>query len=98
MSAAPPVRSHAARTVVLETLEWVFALAGEIVGSHAPWEMDAELDALEAIHKVLSKTLVSLPKEQLVVLGRALHALVESRDFEIAQLETDYRENESEGR
>jgi hypothetical protein len=96
--AAPPVGPRAARKAVDTEIRWIFDMAHELTGAHAPWEMDVEREAIDEMRKVVLATLFDLPKTKLLALGRKLHELAEARDFQSDQLESDYMAAESEGR
>lgn len=95
--AAPPVGPRTARKAVSTEIGWIFDMAHELTGAHAPWEMDVEREAVDAMRKVVLVALLDLPKTKLLALGRKLHELAEARDFESDQLERDYMTRESRG-
>ena len=68
---------------ISKTLDEIFGGADEIIGSHAPYEMDAErrfvADAREAIEEALGR----LHKPALDALNRKLGAIIKVRDATI---------------
>lgn len=79
-------------SAIVETLDTIFGGADEIIGSHAPYEMDAErqfvVDAREAIEEALGK----LPKPVQVALDMRLKAMSVLRDWTIASEEAIWNE------
>lgn len=90
MPAAPPVTPLAARRAILAAMAWVFDLAVDDTGCHAPYAMDAERECLKAVHKTVTRALTMLPKKKLIALAHKLHGLDEAKDFEIDALAQDY--------
>jgi len=95
-TAAPPTGPRNAARVVRDQLHWVFDLANEMCGSHGPWAIDAERRHIEEMQKAITDVLLGLSDRKLLALGRKLHELRETCDFEIDQLERDQYDDEED--
>lgn len=90
MRAAPPVGTRTSKEVIAETLEWICSEASEHAGCHHPAIIDVERTAIAATKQAIQKALVTLPKTELVALGRELWGIIDNRNFEADQAEKDW--------
>lgn len=88
--AAPPRGPVQAMEVIVDELDWVFGLAVEMTGSHAPYEMVSERECIEDMLKVVKKTLTSMPRAMLLDLAKELHELSEAKEIAVYEAERDY--------
>ena len=88
--AAPPRGPVQAMEVIADELEWIFGLAVEMTGSHAPYEMDSERECIEAVRKAVTRALTGMPRAALVELSKKLHELSEAKEIAVYEAERDY--------
>ena len=88
--AAPPRGPVQAMEVIVDELDWVFGLAVEMTGCHAPYEMVSERECIKDMLKVVKKTLTSMPRAMLLDLAKELHELSEAKEIAVSEAERDY--------
>ena len=72
---------------IVETLDTIFGGADEIIGSHAPYEFDAEHQFVADARAAIEEALWQLPKPVLSTLAFKLKAMIEIRDRTIKEEE-----------
>lgn len=86
----PPTTARSATRAIADVIDGVFSLAIDIVGSHAPWEIEIERAHLAATKAALLSGIKKLPKADLIQLGRTLWDLYDAASIELAQAEADW--------
>ncbi len=88
--AAPPRSRRAARDVIHDELAWIFGLASDDVGGDTPYKIEPRRECIEDVRQAVTAALLDMPQRKLIALGRKLHELAESLDFQIDQLTRDH--------
>ena len=79
-------------SAIRETLDTIFGGADEIIGNHAPYEMDAERRFVKEARKAIEKALMQLHKPVRDTLNRDLKRMAQVRDAEIQYEEAIWNE------